>query len=525
MKLRLNIIKLVALGLLSTPLVISSCSENIMDEINENTSNPTNVSAKFILADVITSTAFSNVGGDINTYLSSYVEHEVGTFNQLWDAERRQSQPSLASTYNNVWGSLYRAMRNAQIAIDKTSVGGSEEQNKTTLGIAQVLKAYNLALLTDMFGDVPYFEAMDINITLTPKIDKQEELYKEVNRLLDEAIVNLPKGDLQGMAGYDLLYAGDVSKWVKFANGLKARYAMRLLNVTADKNAALEDVIDYLDNSFTSTNEEAAFKVYNAQNLNPLFGFQWSRDGLAASKSIADKLIDRDDPRVRRNFTTPAWDQVDNLTTDAAVYNLLAVNGENEPVQAKYLTSTFVYSQTAPTKLLSYHEVLFLKAEAMQRLGESTASIEAVLKEAVKVGIDNAEISVKSAFVAPTMVAYRNRGVGVVEKSKAITAAEIDSYFQDEVKPLFVANPLKEIANQKYLAFFGASGESTEIYNDIRRWKAEGKELIELKNPNRFPLRLPYGVSETTANPNVQAAYGDGQYVYSDNVWWAGGSR
>jgi len=90
---------------------------------------------------------------------------------------------------------------------------------------------------------------------------------------------------------------------------------------------------------------------------------------------------------------------------------------------------------------------------------------------------------------------------------------------------LLHANPLKEIANQKYLAFSGASGESTEMYNDIRRWKSLGEELIELKNANKFPVRLPYGSSETTTNPNVQAAYGNGQYVYTEQVWWAGGTR
>ncbi|MNT35626.1 hypothetical protein D3C72_1716600 [compost metagenome] len=113
----------------------------------------------------------------------------------------------------------------------------------------------------------------------------------------------------------------------------------------------------------------------------------------------------------------------------------------------------------------------------------------------------------------------------MVETSDKITSSAASDYFNNNVKPLFQANALKEIANQKYLAFFGASGESTEMYNDIRRWKANGENLIELKNPGKFPLRLPYGNDDTTTNPNVQAAYGNGQYVYTENVWWAGGTR
>ena len=45
------------------------------------------------------------------------------------------------------------------------------------------------------------------------------------------------------------------------------------------------------------------------------------------------------------------------------------------------------------------------------------------------------------------------------------------------------------------------------------------------KIPGKFPLRCPYGNDDTTTNPNIQAAYGDGQYVFTENVWWAGGTR
>ncbi len=530
MKFKGNIIKLLALGLLASPVVFTACSEDAMDKVNANPNNPTDVPAKFTLADVITSTAFSNVGSDFNTYLSSYVEHEAGTHNQLWNAEHRLNEPSSSSTFNNSWNGIYESMRNARIVVGKCSIGGNQEGNNTTLGISQIMLAYNIALATDMFGDIPYSESFDPLVNKTPKLDKQEDLYKEVFRLLDEAIVNLPKGDKHATgsaASHDFLYQGSVEKWMKFAYGLKARYEMRLLNVANDQSLALNNILSNLEKSFASSNEEAAFNVYNAQNLNPLFNFQWSRDGLAASKSIADKMLDRHDPRVERSFIAPyvminrvpTWNQVPDVTVTDSVYKLLAVNGENLQIQNKYLTSVFVYSQTASTQLLSYHEVLFLKAEAMQRLGK--AGVEDVLKEAVVASIVNSEKSLTAAYNSPTV----NDNGNIVEKSTPLTSSDAIAYFNNNVKPLFVTNPLKEIANQKYLAFFGASGESTEMYNDIRRWKALGEDLVELKNPNRFPLRLPYGNSGTSANPNVQAAFGNGQYVYTENVWWAGGTR
>jgi len=518
---KLNTIKIILFSALTSFGTLYSCSENQMDEVNKNVNNPTEVQARFILTDVLTRTAVSNVGGDLNTYLASYVEHEVGTHNQLWDAEHRLTQPQLASTFNNSWLNIYNVIRDASIVIDKCSVGGSEEGNYTTLGIAQTMLAYNLALLTDMFGDAPYTEALSPFTNKTPTFDKQELLYSKVFEYLDQALVNLPKGDRVSVGNQDFLYKGASAKWEKFVYGLKARYTMHLLNRSADKNDAMAKVIEYADKSFTSSIDEAAFNIYDAQNLNPLFDFQWSRDGLAASKSIADKLIDRNDPRVSRNFIGADWTQVDNLTVGNEAYDLLAINGENEQVQYYYLTSMFVYAQTASTQLLSYHEIQFLKAEAMQRLNKPQADIEAVLKQAVIAGIKNSERSVAAGFSAPTVLSYG----GLEQTSSAITDAEMDDYFTNEVLPLYMSNPLKEIAVQKYLAFFGASGESTEMYNDIRRWKSANEELIELKNPNRFPLRLPYGNSETTTNPNAQQAYGNGTYVYSENVWWAGGTR
>jgi hypothetical protein len=507
---------------------VSSCSEDILDKINEDNSHPKSVEAKYILADVITSTAFSNTGGDFNTYLSTYVEHEVGIHNQMFRAETRSGEPALATTFNNTWVSLYNTLKDARIAIALCSEGGKQDGNDVTKGIAEVLAAYNSALITDLFGDTPWSEASLTKddggpLYVTPKIDKQEDIYTGIMSLLDAAIADLQGEDIRGAIDeYDLLYGGDKSKWIKFAYGLKARYTMRLLHKTTDKAAAYNKVLDYVSKSFTSVNEQAAFAFYDANNLNPLFDFQWSRDGLAASESLAKKLIARNDPRLRRVFTTPydnekkCWTQV--AGPDDKVY-LMAPNGKPEQLQSHYNTSVFVYSQTAPTLLLSYHELLFLKAEALARKNDPSA--KAVLKEAVVAAIANTEVNVAAAINAPTVLGYG----GLIETTNAVGETEAAEYFDTSVAPLFDANPLAEVMVQKYLAFFGASGESTECYSDVRRLKALGETFIALANTGKFPLRCGYGNSDTTTNPAVQEAFGDGQYVYTEPVWWAGGSR
>ncbi len=522
-------------GILSVALIsvaFASCSEDTMDRINEDKDHTTSVPAKFILADVITATAFSNIGGDFNTYYSTYVEHMVGVDNQLANAEKRNGEPSASSTFNNVWGNLYSTLKNARIAINISS--DELKGNYTTKGIAEVLAAINAGLIADSFGDAPFSQAALPELVngqpqfMTPELDKQEAIYTTIMEYLDAAITDLPKGDKSNEIGeYDFIYKGDGEAWLKLAYGLKARYTMRLLARSSSKEADLQKILEYIEKSYTSIQDQAAFSIYSATNLNPLFDFQWSRDGLAASKSYADKLIERKDPRLRRIFcigqgkVTEGEKAVSIQVTGADDPRfLMADNGTAESVKYEYNTPIFVYSQTCPTLLMSYHELLFLKAEALARLNKTNDAADA-LKDAIVAAIANAETGVTAALNAPTVKSYG----GVKETTKAITTAEAEEYFTNNVKPLFDANPVKEVMIQKYIAFLGAFGETTECYNDVRRLKAMGEEYIKLDNPYKFPLRAPYGADDVSANPNVESAFGNGQYVYTDPVWWAGGSR
>lgn len=194
----------------------------------------------------------------------------------------------------------------------------------------------------------------------------------------------------------------------------------------------------------------------------------------------------------------------------------MAPNGNVTQGQKIYNNSIFVAAQSAPTLLLSYHEVLFLKAEALFRLNRR-GDAKAALKDAIIAAVANIEESIKAAVAS----SYWNiTGLG-----DALTTADVNAYFDTEVSPRFEANPLKEIMIQKYLGLWGANGETVETYNDVRRLKGEGLDVYELQNPKEFPLRLPYATTETSSNPAVYALYGNGQYVYTENVWWAGGTR
>jgi len=467
-------------------LSLGSCSESIMDEINKDINNPTEMTSNLIITDAMTTSAFSVAGGDFAFYASIYVEHNAGTWGQFYNADIRSSQPSSSTTYNNTWVAIYANLYALKIVSDKCSEGGSEAGNYHTLGIAQILTAYNLASLTDAMGDVPWSGALKPGVVFTPVLDKQEDIYDAIFELLDDAIANLGKTTVFPSLGIqDLIYGGDIDLWTKFAYGLKARYKMRL----SLKAPAYAEVITLANQSFTSSDEQAQFNYNGNTSQSPYYCMIQDRDYYSASQSLHTKLTARSDPR-DAVFFMPHPNAGGGL--------VFAPNGTANQVQGFYSISA-ISTITAPTYLLSYHEIEFLKAEAYVRSG-NLALADTALRKGVKAAFQKANIG--------------------------LTAAQAVSYFNSSVRPRFTANPLSEVMNQKYIAFY--EEEAMEAYNDYRRLKAMGNNVILLDNPlntNRFPLRCSYGSSDVTTNSNVRDAYGDGMYVYTDNVWWAGGTR
>ena len=438
---------------------------------------------------------------------------------QLFKAEMRDAEVRLASTFNNNWGTIYENIRNAKIVIAKCAddAEGKDAGDAFVRGIGEVMLAYNLAVATDVYGDTPYTEVGDVEKYPYPQAESQESIYKAIFELLDAAIADFGNGS-NTLGSYDLIYNGNIGNWVKFANGLKARYTMRLLNRSSSKDADLQKVVSLVDASFASPAEQASM-AYDNGNQNPVFDFQWSRDGISSCTSMYNTLMARQDPRVDRAYWhSGAWVHLPS----GAVEDYLAPTGEPTESQYVYMYDIFTFAEVAPVHYLSYHELQFLKAEALVRLGK-TAEAKDVLKGAIEAAFENFEVSVQAAMNAPSINAYG--GLDPADEN-AMTAEVADAYFTDSVEALFDADPLKETLMQKYIGLWGANGETVETYADIRRIKAEGKNIYELENPGKFPLRAAYGQDDVVANPNIKKLYTNGgEYVFTENVWWAGGTR
>lgn len=505
--------------------LFASCSEDTMDGINKNNNHPNDIQAKFLMTDALVSTGFSTVGGDFSLYSDIYMEYEAGVYGQMYDAETRNGEPSNATTYNNVWTSAFQVIKSLRTVIAKSSKDGSESGNDVTLGAAKVLLAYNFGVLTDLFGDVPFSEAAFNNpdgspTVMQPKIDTQESVYAGIMKELDEAIPLLAgkdAGPYGSMEGKDLIYGGKGAAWSKAAYALKARYTMHLLNKSKDKPGDLAKVLDYISKSFASEKDEFKLAIYEGSAAkNPLYSFSNARDAFGASKSLVDKLIARNDPRAKESFMDYADSGFDQIVDPAKIN--VAPNGTNDEVQYTYSLPVSCYAITAPTMLMSYHELMFIKAEALCRLNRIPEA-ETALQTAIAAAFVNQANTIKSASVD----AVKARVVTTLD-DPAVAAA----YYTNNIKALFTANPLKETMIQKYLGMFGASGEGVESFTDYRRMQAAGENFVTLSNPlntTKFPLRFGYGSSDVLANRAVKAAFGDGQYVYTEKVWWAGGTR
>lgn len=513
--------------------LFSSC-ENMMDDINKNHDDTADVPAKFIMPDIILRTAQNIVGGDVNTYTSCYVEHNVGSHNQLYQAEMRKAEILKASTFNNTWGTVYDIIYNCKDLCKKCAddAAVAEDAGDTfKRGIAETIEALNAAFLTDLWGDAPYSQSCDLIKYPAPALDKQEDIYKEVMKLLDAAIADLTDDSCNpaSAGSYDLLYGGTKtapSKWTKFAYGLKARYTMRLAGRNNYSASDMNKVIEYCDQSFANASEQAAMQYpgYGADQCNPFADYVLSREGISASRSYADNLLKRNDPRANRIFTGAFdyWCPIEDILDD------IAINGDVLESQEMYPWTCFMLADEAPIYLLSYHEVLFLKAEALTRLNQ-LEDAKAVMLDAYRAGIENCDAFVNAGYY---LAGYDFMGASSpIDMNAAVEA------FNEYVLPLYDANPVQEVMVQKYLSMNGANGESSETFNDVRRvlaWDCDKdvKKMMDFygfKNQNNltsgFPLRGGYGNNDTTTNPNVQKAYGNGQYVLTEPVWWAGGTR
>lgn len=463
------------LSLMLISVLFFSCSEDKMDEINEDRNNTTEMQSKNLLPDLLLKSGFESTGTDIAWYATVYVEHNAGTWNQSHQADRRIAQ-NASSLLNNSWNALYDVMNIAKTIINNTDPEtGAEPTDFFSRGVAEIMMAYNLAIATDGWGEVPYTEAFKGLDNINPTFDKQSSLYPEIQRLLNAGIEDLNQATVIH-GNKDYIYAGDKALWIKSAYALKARFALRLTKINGVQ--AAQEALAAIPNAYTSIDDAMLLGgfIIDLPGSNPWGEFWYWRDHLSVSTTIFDLMTERNDPRASAYFSS----------TDPAD---IAPIGAADQVQGGYSQSLFTSgwdAMASPILMFTFHELKFIEAEAKFRVGDATWTT--ALQEAIQASFD---------FVGVEGAA---------------------DYYTNEVAPKLTAgNELKEILTQKYIAFFDR--EAIEAYNDYRR-----TGFPEMKNPNNatvgFIWRFPWALSEVSSNSaNVPS------WTIFDKVWWAGGNE
>jgi len=371
-------------------------------------------------------------------------------------------------------------------------------------GIAKLLFAWNASLLTDAFGPVPLSEAFDPT-NREPAYDSQEAVYATVFTLIDEAIAEMQREDPNPPRVADIVFGGDMGRWVKLANSVKARVHMRLVyapgqSATEHAQAALSALAAGIQSPADAPTIEYAGGTGNRQ---PWYLFEDQEPGerSRSSKFLIDMLQANNDPRLPvmaepATLTCPDgadYQREDCTVATTVIYRGNLSGGPGEPDSAISRIGAFFSADSADHVWFTYEDTRFLEAEA--RLITSGAA----------------------AADAPYRAGIRANMVRL-----GVASAKIDAYLA--TKPVLgaVANPLREIITEKYVSNFLRD----EVWHDWRRTGYPEVQPVAERVIDGIPQRLRTPAAEMQFNSASLAASGAPTSLEGTltKVWWASGS-
>lgn len=258
-------------------------------------------------------------------------------------------------------------------------------------GMAKIMKALHFQILVDTYGDIPYTSALQGTANILPTYDKAQDIYDDLFKQIDAGIALLNKGDGTLNPGpNDIMFKGDISKWLRFANTLKLRMLLRQ-SEKADRASFIQTQLATIKASgygFLGAGENASVNpgYANSQNQqSPLYGGFYAINGnpTQTNNQLKGNLYgisfykQTNDPRLAAYYrpvpgSTANFNGTYFGTTDPLV------NSQVSDIGPGILKSV---DQAAP--ILQSHESLFMQSEAAQRgwiTGDAKHSISRPLR-------------------------------------------------------------------------------------------------------------------------------------------------
>ncbi|MBF6640366.1 SusD/RagB family nutrient-binding outer membrane lipoprotein [Flavobacterium sp. J49] len=465
-------------SLIMATFVLWSCDNNF-EEINTSPNNSQTTDPNLLLSSAMITTQ--------NTLYNAQIGGDMGIcWAQQWSKVQYNSEERYTprrAVMNSVWTNLYASA----IAECKAAYELAGESGNTNLqAISLVLEANNFQILTDVFGPVPFHEAVVPGIT-KPVHDTEEVVYDGILDLLDEAETLFASGTGDFTTTADFIYQGDVAKWRKFGASLKLKALMRISgkrDVSAQVNALVNSGL------LMSSNADSAQLAYTSAqpDANPIyetivFG---NRAEYKVSSVLVDKLNQLSDPRLSK------FAQVNDV--GAYVGN---VPGVENPGNYNGFSSPGVdyLSPNLPGVLLSYAQVEFYLAEA-------------------------ALTGIISGGVAAADNHYRN-GIAANMNFNGVSASQITTYLsQPSLDFTTVVGGKEKIGLQMWFALYG---QGIEAWTEWRRTGQPALSPVVDAQISVIPKRFYYSTDSQNFNQtNYQAAVAllDNGDTMLSKVWW-----
>jgi hypothetical protein len=404
-------------------------------------------------------------------------------------------------------------LKNFQSVVD----AGKTADEPLIWGPAQVMRSLLFGHMTDVWGDIPYSQALQGNAAqaiILPAYDPQKDIYAGLFNDLEEAATGMAAGGTQNLDDADPIYGGDGAKWRRFANSLRARYAMRLANVDpttarAELNAAISDpgglIASNADNAQINWPGDG---VYD----NPWADNNKSRDDHRLSKTLVDQMVPVNDPRLpvfaqpTQCFVNPVAGCPANPPKYAGLVNGLEANDAatfakvtSRPGEIFYSTPDFCVDcasldgATTPNFIMTYAEVSFIRAEAAARTW-ITGNAAALYEQGIRASMEQwgvTDDAAIDAYLAQPAIAYQGGTAG-----------------------------LRQIALQKWIALYtdGVEGWAEWRRTCVPETIKPGPAAII----NTVPRRYQYSVRELSVNSeNVEAAIArQGPDEFTTRMYW-----
>lgn len=351
---------------------------------------------------------------------------------------------------------------------------GQAQNAPAYVGIAKVILAYNMAIATDSWENIPVSQAdKGLEKNFSPSFDTQEAVYATIQKTLDEAIVELAKSGTKPSAD-DLIYGGDLIKWTKAAYTLKARYALHLTKKGTNKAAT--DALAAIQKGFTSNDDD--FQLgYNARNLSPWY----SRVALANSTGNLSVTHSNTLISAMNANRDPRLPLIGTLRRSQTVYTGVTP-GRGSGATVDFSISNWYSRITSPIVFATYSEAKAIEAEARFILNGGNLTSTGTNKAAYDAYVEIAQSNmVKLGVVASEISRYQTQA------NVAVTPEKLT---------------LPIILSEKYKSMF----LNGDIWNDFRRYDYALLTLPEQHNPELKGLwiqRFRYPVSEQTRNSEV----------------------